>query len=289
MTSEPSELNPETIEDQITPFILVDCSSRKEAEVERLILESQQQVESIVNQSLKLEVEGIQREFGIHVQFRNIADYFTFLVDNRFVTKDKRKNTRFEQSIKLYLARHWEKAKDQVNRGLNGVRSWDDFWKTENFHSTPSGKISFASEAKMYPYELTNSLMMDDIIRNKDYGRTAYVTHTSAAIGIMNERQIRSPGGANFSCSAVVFKYDDENYNSYIFKTSDLIRAVPMVFSGNSTTGGEQEITTWFPVPLGLARTVVPIKHFLKDINYQKRSGYYQAQLSPEMFMEKVD
>lgn len=280
------------IEDKTTPFIIINCSSQKEAEVAGLIAESQQRVETIVNKALLLEAKGIQAEFGIQAHFDTFQAYLVFLEENGFVVRSDRENPRFEQTVKLYLARHWERAKDQINLGLNRVKSWDDFWRPDSYHMTPSQRISFASEAKMYPYKLHDALMEDDIKKSShDYGRTDYATHTSVATGILNEGRINSPYGANFACSALVYKFPDEENRVYVFNMYDLLKAVPMAFGGNSTTAGENEITTWFPVPLGLARAVLSIKQFLKNDDFYAvdRSGYYQGQLTPEMFSKKMD
>lgn len=269
-------------------FIVIDNSPQKNVEISKLIEASQRQVQKILSEALQFEEAGIKAEFGDKVTFKTIQQYTSYLLENNFIRKSDTVNPRLIPSLTIYLVRHWELAKNQVNNQLNDVKNWQDYFSKDKFHNSPSRCISFATETRMYPWELSDAITIDDINNDSEYGRTRYATHTSSVSGIDKDKIIYSANGANFACSTVVSGRSDGQ--TYVFKTSDLIKAVPFVFDGTSTTGGENEITTWFPIPRDLARAVLPTKIILNNdgVNAILRSGYTQAQLSPEMFLEKV-
>lgn len=263
--------------------IYLDFNDKKQASVEKGILEAQAESAIILNEALANEAEI--RGGG----FKSFDEYLKYLEERDFLKYGV--NEGVLAALKSGLVSHWNKVKTQIKRGSRGIRSWEDFRMNSLSRATKYRTLFYTEELeKDADIELKYGIAINDLESQRNYFTTPYLTHTvhsSTASSIVSDGAIKSEDRNNFSVSSIVVRVARINGNiTFIFDGHDLLRAMPFVH-GRSRGMYENEVTTHFPASLCLARAVIPTDIILNlhQTPKHKSKGTISQRIDPSLII----
>lgn len=259
--------------------IFLDYSPSHEAVVQKAIAESKVRNASLISDALVYETRFWKMRVGSDCNCETVETYIAQLNAHEFMPNlTDRERTQLIEIISRRLVNHWHRAKFMVNAKY--VQSWDEYatLQGKNRLDTPRNSVAVFEALKIEKAEGRGIDGGQAIVERRDledpelatYFYSGLLTHTALpqqAMKIAETGFVQSPWGGrnNFAASAVVVKRNAENESvTYVFDLKDLVAAIPIDF-GLSNDIGENELSSYYPIDIRLARAVVPTKVFWKQ------------------------
>jgi hypothetical protein len=263
--------------------IVIDRRPERNQDVTKAIQKAKQAVEKAVATALNLEAKTIEDTTGEQVDFPSFQAYLDYAIKKGLVKINFSLDDGVIAGLKNGLINHWREVAEQiVNEKYNPI-TWNQFIKDKSARKTRWQVINYLESG--HPgnggWRLDGYKKGIDkaFLENKEYFPNQWLTHTTdqenvddiAKAGFLDSEDI------NFGASKVVTrkgKYFFEGI-TFLFDAQELTDALPLIYGDY---GLEGEIKTHFPVPIRLARAVVPTEVLKRHEMHSASSQGYIAQ-----------
>lgn len=263
--------------------IQIDKSASRNADVQSVIRETRDMVDRAIKSSLSLESMAIELSDGNPVQFGSIDEYIDYALTHGGVKQNFRQDESGRIAITDGLLCHWRQVADQVilDKYMEGI-DWGRFVGDKSVRKTHWRALSFLEMGQQGRWQqISKSGITEQASRESQLSTSSWVTHTT---GSDYARRISESGyidstQINFAASKVVRQQNKDIYDhvTFIYDINDLHAAgIPLVYGDYSALEGE--IKSNIPVPVRLARAVVPQKIFDAHQTRSYSSGGWMSQ-----------
>lgn len=286
--------------DQKTGVIHVDDTLGRKGRITAAMSDARVLHSRIIGASLALESEVLRRQIGKDVKVATMEEYIKTLAANHLLSSKDYHKDYLGDEVKLMgltsgLVEHWVNAVYQIHNHLNGASDFESFLSDDDrilrmsrwhlkayFEDEPNGGWNLDVYTSL-PLSMFSKLSTKYL---KQPEAKKWITHTAplpAAVAIADSGYLLGLRN-NCSIGRVVCKYGVDSSVTFVFRADDLLTAAPFIM-GHSGASGENEITSYFPVPVRVAAAVVPTDLIDKHHDYigKYSQGTYSGQLDADL------